>query len=253
MRILVTFAVDAEFAPWRHMRDFCRVPHGPVTVWESSLAATELRVALTGIGPQRAAQAISGVLDDRPDVCISSGLAGALLPDHQPGEILAAREVCLGGGNAVARSDQSLYQLALLCGAKPAARFHTSQTVVRSAQAKAGLAAAAEAVEMESFSVLAEAARRGVRAVAVRAVSDAADEDLPLDFTRAMNDRGELSVPRLAGQIAGNLWSLPTLVRFARQSRQSAGFLAGFLERYVGTLADRAGEYCEVIEEVAAT
>ncbi len=253
MKVLVAFAVDAEFAPWRALRDFRRSPVVSAPVWESQTGAIELRVVLTGMGPGRAAQAGSVFLDDRPDVCISSGFAGALRPGHRPGEILAAREVSLAGSGPVVRSDESLYQLALLCGAKPVGRFHTSATVLRSAREKASLGAAADAVEMESFFVLAEAARREVPAVAIRAVSDAADEDLPLDFAQVVNERGAVSLPRLMAQIARSPWSLPGVVRFGRESRRSATLLAGFLERCVGTLAERAEERSEVVEEVAAT
>ncbi len=253
MKVLVALAVEAEFAPWRALRDFRRVPVVSAPVWESRTGAIELRVVLTGMGPGRAARAGSVLLDDRPDVCISSGLAGALRPEHRPGEILAAREVSLAGSSSVVRSDERLYQFALLCGAKPAARFHTSPTLLRSAQEKASLGAVADAVEMESFSVLAEAARREVPAVAIRAVSDAVDEDLPLDFARVVTERGAVSLPRLMAQIARSPWSLPGVVRFGRKSRRSATLLAGYLERCVATLAERAEELYEMVEEIAAT
>ena len=253
MKVLVTFAVDAEFAPWRQLRDFRRASLTPVPSWESRAEGNELRVVLTGMGPRRAARALNLVLGDRPDLCISSGLAGALQPDCRPGEILAARAVSLAAGGAAQQSDESLLQFALLCGAKPVAKFQTSETLVLSAREKSRLGLAADAVEMESFSVLAEAARRQIPAVAIRAISDAVGEDLPLDFTQVVNKRGEVSFLRILAQGARRPWSLPALARFGRQSRRSAASLANFLERFVTTLADRAEQQHEVIEEVAAT
>ena len=43
---------------------------------------------------------------------------------------------------------------------------------------------------MESFFILNEAQERGIPGVAIRAVSDAADERLPLDLTRCLMTAG---------------------------------------------------------------
>jgi hypothetical protein len=48
----------------------------------------------------------------------------------------------------------------------------------------------AEAVDMESYEIVAEAGRRGVPAVVLRAISDSFERDMP-DFNRALNSDGE--------------------------------------------------------------
>ena len=55
----------------------------------------------------------------------------------------------------------------------------------------------ADAVDMESFFILNEAQERGIPGVAIRAVSDAADERLPLDFTQVLDERGRVRISRL--------------------------------------------------------
>ena len=72
-------------------------------------------------------------------------------------------------------------------------RFLTVRHLVTSAEEKSVLSGEADAVEMESFVILAEAARRGVRAVSVRAVSDTASTSLPYDFDRHARWRGRNS------------------------------------------------------------
>jgi hypothetical protein len=55
----------------------------------------------------------------------------------------------------------------------------------------------AEAVDMESYEVVAEANRRGVPAVVLRAISDSFEREMP-DFNRALNSEGEFNPLALA-------------------------------------------------------
>jgi len=55
----------------------------------------------------------------------------------------------------------------------------------------------AEAVDMESYEVVAEANRRGVPAVVLRAISDSFEREMP-DFNRALNPEGEFNPLALA-------------------------------------------------------
>jgi len=81
--------------------------------------------------------------------------------------------------------------------------------------------------------VLYEAAAWGAKGIAIRGISDAADQDLPLDFNKVMTTTGEVSVPRVLGEIVRHPWSTAALVRFGKQSRLAAEKLAAFLDRYV--------------------
>jgi len=190
------------------------------------------------------------------DVCISSGLAGALRPEHLPGEVLAPRELrshrmyggLLGGRLAC---DDSLVELAGCCGAKIVESFYTAERILVSVAEKSALARTADAVEMESFDTLKEACARGARAVAIRAVSDAAGENLPLDFNRTLARNGRVNFSKVLIQLARRPQALPQLVRFARQSRRAAESLADCLDRYVGVLAKQP--LVPRFEEVAAT
>ena len=103
-----------------------------------------------------------GVLPDRPDICISTGLAGALRTDYRPGDILAARLVSEVGEPVAVASHRELLSTAVDCGARQVERFATSRTLVARAEQKRHLGSEAEAVEMESYTILAEAARYGV-------------------------------------------------------------------------------------------
>jgi hypothetical protein len=92
---------------------------------------------------------------------------------------------------------------------------------------------------MESFEVLAEAFVWIPEGVALRAISDAADEDLPLDFDTVVNEDGDLSVARLAGQIIRRPSAIPGLVRLGKRSEEAAKRLADFLDAYIAALASK--------------
>src|SRR2546427_3845871 len=105
MRILVTFAVDAEFALWRRMRRFRRTRWATRPAYVTQIDGAEIGVVLTGVGPQRARQAAFEVMMAEPvDICVSTGLAGALPGAPLPSGILAARGGWLRGeGRALPR------------------------------------------------------------------------------------------------------------------------------------------------------
>src|SRR4029077_345095 len=92
-------------------------------------------------------------------------------------------------------------------------------------------------VEMESFEVVLESLAFGVPVVAIRAISDGVDEDLPLDMNRIFADDGQVSIPRVLGQVVRHPESIPSLVRLGQQSKKAAESLAQFLDRYIATIA----------------
>jgi nucleoside phosphorylase len=231
MKVLVTFAVEAEFTPWRKLRQFSRTNLGDIQAYSSQITDGELIVLLTGVGGRRAwAEATRVIWDGNVDVCISSGLAGALRERHRPGDVLAAREVHATNWGKVIPSDGSLLELATTCGAKVADAFCSVERVIVRSSEKQELGAKADAVEMESGDVLLEAVAFGAKVIAIRGISDAVEQDLPLDFNRVMSESGDVSIPRILAQAAAHPTSIPALIQFGRQSRDAAEKLATVLE-----------------------
>jgi adenosylhomocysteine nucleosidase len=248
--ILIVFALENEFAPWRERREFRSEPRaaseigGPET-YTAQIAGARVEVVLTGAGPKNAASAVSKAIHaaaDAFDLCISSGLAGALRPEYRIGQVLAARAVKSGSERPADESDtlpssEALVSFAGDCGATLVERFHTSGRVIGSAAEKKYLGETADAVEMESFAVLEEAHHRGVPAVAVRAISDSADEDLPFDMTGIFTEEGRISMPLVLAQVARHPQSLSAVLKLGQNAKAAAAALAEFLDRYVERLA----------------
>lgn len=249
--MLVTFAVEQEFAPWRRRRAFRRVSRGSVPAFAAEVGPADVRVALTGIGHVNAERILPTLFDDEPDFCISSGLAGALRPDLRSGEVFAAAAVRWPQAGRALEADARMLALALDHGARRIATLLTAPRVVHSAGEKRGFSAMADAVEMESFRLLCAAAGRGIPAIAVRAVSDTADEDLPLDFNRVIDPRGRVSYYRLIAEVLRRPQRVPALVRLGRSSQQAAARLAAFLDAFVASLASPAEPRADLAEAVA--
>jgi nucleoside phosphorylase len=242
MRILVTFALENEFAPWRKMHKFRPGKWGDADVEITKMGCAEVGVLLTGVGPKQARLETSKVAwtdTGVVEICIASGLAGALRPEYRVGQVLVARTVESdtvreGATFKVMQSTRSLISMAAECGATVVGRFHTSERVVVRSEDKQRLGAAADAVEMESFDTIFSVGSAGcVFAVAVRAVSDVVDEDLPLNLNEVFTDEGRLSVPRVLGQLAHHPQAIPGLVKLREQGKRAAESLATFLERYI--------------------
>jgi adenosylhomocysteine nucleosidase len=252
MKVLVTFAVDAEFAPWRKLRQFSQSNLGEIEAYSSQIKDGELVVLLTGVGGRRAwAEATKVIWDGNVDVCISSGLAGALQAQHRPGDVLAAREVHATNWKKVIPSDADLLEVASACGAKVADTFYSADHVLVHSSEKSELSAKADAVEMESGDIMLEAVAFGAKVIAIRAISDAVEEDLPVDFNRVTSESGDVSIAKIVAQAAAHPGSIPALIRFGRQSRNAAEKLAVVLDACVEKLASK--NYMEQAKGVSAT
>jgi nucleoside phosphorylase len=252
MKILVTFAVEAEFAPWRKLRGFSRADLSSVPAYTTQIADAEVVVLLTGVGGRKAwADATNIIWDGNVDVCISSGLAGGLRDEHRAGDILAAREVHATNWKKVIPCDFALLKAAASCGAKIAGAFYSVDRVIGRSEEKRELGAKADAVEMESGEILLEAVAFGAKVIAIRGISDVVEDDLPVDFNRVTTEEGDVSITRILMQAAAHPGSVFRLIRFGRQSHKAADKLALFLDQYVQKLASAGAP--KRLQEVSTT
>jgi nucleoside phosphorylase len=240
MKVLITFALANEFAPWRKLRRFKRVS---VDAWDLTYVARigdcDVRVVLTGAGQFASQRALdrAHAFDDDPDFCIASGLSGALRPAYVPGRVLVARTVGDVKGARVIRCDADLISRAEASGAKIVDQFLVTEQVVSTAAEKRIMGDSGDAVDMESLYVLEAAAHRGIRSVAIRAISDSADLNLPLDFDRVFDARGAVSIPKVIGQVVRRPGRIAGLIRLANESERAAANLAECLDAFIRQLA----------------
>ncbi len=237
MNVVVTFAVRSELAPWLRLRAFRPLKAGGLECYETTMAGAEVLAVVTGMGAANAAHAIRHVLNTRlPDAVVASGLAGALKPAYEVGDVLAARFVRSDRGDQQVSSSEALLRLAVECGATAVDSMVSANEIVRTVADKARLGGFAEAVDMESLAILTETRRAGIAAVAVRSVADTAQCEIPCDFSKMLDERGRMRLWRVALEPLRAPQRLPALIRFALASHRAACRLAGFLDGYMEAL-----------------
>ena len=239
MRILVTFTIKAEFSQrasrhpfvpyefenWERRREF--------DLFKANIGPDEVTVLLTGMGATNAVNAMSSIPVELHDVCISSGLAGSLDAALKPGDVVVARISETLDQKWRVPSDGTLLDLAVSSGARPVQVSLTSEKIVATVDEKEELSQKGSIVEMETTHILAVATQKQVPCVAVRAISDAADEDLPVDFARILDSHGHLKMSGLLKEVGLSPYRIPLLLQFGRQSRAAGKSLADFLDRYI--------------------
>lgn len=258
MRILVTFAVDAEFAPWRKRHPFVAFPielehrYFKESFYKARIGSADVTVYLTGIGWAMPQYGLRKLLADKPDACVSSGLAGGLKPSLKKGDIVGARFVASLYGEGRIGANSKLLKIAEGCGAKVVETCTTSRQILGQAQFKRAMGEFSDIVEMESFKIMAIATGPQIPAVTIRAISDTVDEDLPLDFSRILDQSGRVLKRQLALQLARYPHQISALIRFGKESQRAAKRLADFLDLYLEAL-DASGVMIPDIREQVAT
>ena len=253
MRVLVTFAVGAEFAPWRKRRDLRAVEVNGVALHQAQIGGAKVDLVVTGMGIENAGRVAHAVMEQPYQFCISAGFAGALGDKFAVGDVLVAEGVQRLGKSKTLKCSQTLVVAARDDGAKQVDLFLTSDHVVGTVEEKKQLAPFAGAVEMESFAIATAAKARGVSMVAIRVVSDTTERDLPIRMDTMVNERGHLRVGGVVRQVVSHPLQLPALIRLGRDSKAAAETLANFLEAFIKNLSFRVpGWPPPEVQQVAA-
>jgi adenosylhomocysteine nucleosidase len=253
LRVLVTYAVEAEFAPWRKLRNLDSRREGAIKVHEGRIGRAAVDFVVTGMGMENARQVTEAVLNEGHNACIGAGFAGALKPSLKIGDVLAARAVQVLGKGKKLECSRNLFMAAYENQAIEAKMFLTTDHLVGTSEEKQKLSPFAEAADMESFATLSAARKKGVSCVVVRVISDRFDEDVPAGIDTTVDAFGRVNVRRVAKHLVTHPLAIPALIRLGRQSKTAAEALAHFLEAFIKELSFRShGWPPPDLEEVAS-
>lgn len=184
-------------------------------------------VLIVGIGRRNAESSLRRFLEENsPLLVLTCGFAGGLRPDLKVGEVI------FEPGDGPAAPSASCRDKLAGAGARPA-RFLGVDHMVTTAAEKQKLreATGADAVEMESAAIHGVCRARGIACVTVRAISDAAAEDLPLDFNMLAKADQSLDYRKLAWAIVKAPGKIGALRGLQKKTRLAAQRLAEVLGR----------------------
>ncbi len=169
-------------------------------------------VVAAGPGAPIAADIIAGLKDRGASGIISFGVAGGLTATLQPGTLLLPERITGPEDEAATPVDAVLHQR--LIDALGGSHEVDTRPLLCSSNAittpeeklRAGKAADACAVDMESLPVLQAAASQGLPFAAIKALADPADRAIPDAVVRAVRPDGEISVTALVyGLLTGQV------------------------------------------------
>jgi adenosylhomocysteine nucleosidase len=206
---LVCFAVPQEAKPFRSVAG----------------RREDVRVVVTGMGHRNARKAVADALNRfTPRRVFTCGFAGALDPALRIGDVVFNQ----------ANTPEPVAAALLKQKARPV-KFDCGDRVAVTANEKSALRSStqAAAIEMESAVVHEVCNARGVECITVRAISDVADQDLPLDFNALMNANDRLSGVRLAMAVLKAPHRIPALIRLGMDSTRAARELADVLRALI--------------------
>lgn len=207
------------------------------------LGARPVVMMATGMGPARAERELRALVEAYPvTALIGAGLAGALSPGLEAGDLLVGREV-RDGADPVADPDPSWVERALAPG--KGGRGVVLVTVgepLWSAESKAELARRLSptgpiAVDMESSAWARVAGEHGIPYLVVRSLLDRAEEGLPAFLARCQDEEGSLLLRRVVVQALLHPRAAAELLALRRRVRSGAERLAAFVE---GLLSPRS-------------
>jgi len=176
----------------------------------------------------------------KPAAVLVTGLAGACSPDLRTGDIVVGDPVAVPGAELDEDSgDPGLRRRAVRAIESARLRYQVGRLLTvdevvttPAAKAKWSRAQGALAVDMESAHVLAWARRAGLPAVAVRAIMDGLEDEVPHDLLRAVGPDGRMRAWAAAGFL-GRPALLPAAWRLGRRSHRALGSLARFIRAFV--------------------
>ncbi len=186
------------------------------------IRASGAEILITGMGRRNAEACLRRRLASQPPALVlTCGFAGGLNPALPAGTVVFSEDE----GAGLAKSLGAL-------GALPV-RFYCGEHVVSTAAQKLQLqqTTGADAVEMESEVIRTLCQQHHITSATVRVISDAAQQDLPLDFNALLTARHQIHFGKLAWALLRSPKTIPRLLEFQKQTTLARDALDQVLAR----------------------
>jgi adenosylhomocysteine nucleosidase len=245
----VVAAMPQEIAPLlRRMKGYQKEQAAGFNLYRFTLDGTPVVLIESGMGPAHAAAATGTLISlASPKLILNFGFAGAVLPGIEVGELVLAGLVLLLEAGRLTKAPQPDLRLSDLlfeaCASAPLVLhrgcFLTAATIMNK-KTVAGILdkeVAHPVLEMETAAVLRVASQAGIPVVAIRGVSDAAQEELGFSLEEFCDEELRISLPRVLRSVALKPWIIPQLLKLSGDSRKAGKNLALGVELALRALA----------------
>ncbi len=174
-------------------------------------------LALSGAGPENAAKASQLLINKGANRLISWGCAAALDANLKPGDLVLANQLLSAEKQALFIESPWLQQItAQLTALNPiTGTLAESYTIVAESIAKQIIyqQSGAIALDMESIAIVKTARKNDCPAVVIRCIADPVSMSLPKAVSYALNNSGNIVLPKLLWFLLTHPGELPGLVK----------------------------------------
>ena len=237
----IVAATRWEIKPWlgiSHSKA-AAVLQGGVETYSALVGEVPVLTVIGGIGLDSARRAAENLLaGHRPAALLSVGFAGSLIPELKTGDFVVEGRT---GGLDLAALGLGRDQIRVRVG-----RVASAKEVLDTPRKKQNFheKTGADAVDMEWEGVKAACRQAGVLCAAVKIISDATNERIPLP--RGLKKHtGFLSGSRVLAESLKDPLSLPKTIWFGARSSRLSKSLAAFVREFIiltAPLMERAGQ-----------
>ncbi len=185
-----------------------------------------IRRFITGMGRENAERNFLAALGSMtPRAVLTCGYAGGLNPKLKTNEVIFQAD-----------PGTDLHSRIEAAGATPVS-FFCARRVAITMDEKLRLwrGTGHDAVEMESETIRDLCRERNLPSATIRVISDAADEDLPLDFNTLMSPAQKIHYGKLSWALLRSPWKLAELLAFQQKTVDAAQALAAFLNKLIAS------------------
>ncbi|BCS51733.1 hypothetical protein [Geobacter sp. SVR] len=208
--------------------------------YRCQISGHDIELIETGMGMLNAGWGALALAGQRPDLMISTGFGGGILPGLAVGDVVMAGQVLHWVGDGFEAVPVGLYGLNSMAEvlSLPCGTFISCDAILDKTSLLPLLPSGANypVVEMETAAVARVAAAQGIPFLGLRSISDPWDEELAFSIDDFCDETKRIRIIKVIATIIRRPGIVPQLLRLARNSRLAAAGLARSMERLLETI-----------------
>jgi adenosylhomocysteine nucleosidase len=240
-RITIVAAMEGEMGFLRHAMDPPNQSRDRCV--SGKIGSKSVSLLRSGVGPENTSRRLAET-SQSPQCVLSIGCAGALAPDISIGDaVISNRIVDVAAEGGPYAPSPNLATIASECCRDLGIPFHlggtvTTPDVAATVEAKQNLAAkhGAIAVDMETAQVAAWTKKIGVPLLAIRTISDMANDRIPPEIREIVDQKGTLRPAKAIAVFARKPKILSEAIRLKRNLDSSLKVLERIMPALLGRI-----------------